>query len=375
MVTVAVIGAGAVAQSRYIPALKANDSATVTWVVDVNEDRASAVADEIESARFATDHTEILDSVDAAVISTPPRFHEPIARDCIRNEVHILTEKPVALSSQDATSVTSLAAKEGLHYAICRQYRESPSCQLLKFLVEQGTVGELQHVNARFGDETNWAFASDYRLTATLAGGGVLADKGQHLLDVLVWILDSDIDVGHYADDSYGGLEANAELDIRVSGTDATGTLEITASRTISNSIEIVGTAGRIHAEPDGMAVELSMNEMDEKARITTRQTNPPRTADERMNRQVDRFLDALTDNGSSTGDEQTTDVESLTDGEVTNADELRTDVEPATGSAVSYVPASTDVPILEIIESCYENRSQLSHSWEQVGIPHGGST
>lgn len=333
----AVIGAGTVAQIRYVPALLDNPDASLDWVVDVNEERARRVASEAGSAQYATDHTDVLDEIDAVVLSTPPSVHEAIARDCIRAGVDIFTEKPVALSSQDAAELTELSSERGVRYAISRQYREAPACRLLHALVEQGAVGPIESVAARFGDETDWEFASAYRVTKQLAGGGVLADKGPHLLDVVRWILGEDLDVERYADDSYGGLEANAEIAFAVPGSGTTGTLEVTGSRDIANSIEVVGRDGRMRAEPGGTAVRVWTDSIDEETLVTTADQDPPTTSMERMARQVDRFVESL---------------------------ETET---------VSYVPAESGVHIMEIIENCYENREQLDHSWERVAVTDGG--
>ncbi len=333
----AVIGAGAVAQSRYVPALKRHGDAAVSWIVDVDEARAKEVASETPTAQYATEHAAVLDDVDAAVITTPPKYHESIARDCIEVGVDILTEKPVAVSSEAAKELTERSAERGVQYAISRQYREAPACRLLRALVEQGAVGPVEQFFARFGDETDWDFASMYRITEQLAGGGVMADKGPHLLDVVQWILDAELRVEHYADDSYDGLEANAELLVSVPEMGATGRLEVTGSRSITNGIEIVGKHGRMSAEPDGMSVRIHSDMLEETTVVTTESTTPATTSIDRMNRQVDRFVDSL------------------------NA-ETR-----------SYVPADTGVQILELVEDCYANRSQLAHSWERAAVPDGG--
>lgn len=338
MTNFAIIGAGEVAQSRYIPALNEHERASVTWIADVNEKRARRVANETGTREYTTDYLDALGSVDAVLLCTPPKYHEQIARDCIQAGVDILTEKPVALTGQQVQSLVALSEEYGVEYAISRQYREAPACRLLKVLVDQGAVGTVENVYARFGDETDWNFASAYRVSEQLAGGGALSDKGPHLLDVVRWILDADLRVEGYADDSYGGLEANAELEITVPDRDASGRLEITASRAITNGISIVGEHGELKAKPGGVRVRLETDRMEETTLITTDDPDPPTTSGERMAKQVNRFVESLE------------------------------------SSAVSYVPAETDIHIMNLIEHCYENRTQLDHSWEQVAISGGGA-
>ncbi len=334
----AIIGAGEVAQSRYIPALNEHERASVTWIADVNEKRARRVADETGAREYTTDYLDALGTVDAVLLCTPPKYHEQIARDCIQAGVDILTEKPVALTGRQARSLIALSEEYGVEYAISRQYREAPACRLLKLLVQQGAVGSVEHVYARFGDETNWDFASAYRVSEQLAGGGVLSDKGPHILDIVRWILDTDLGVKRYADDSYGGLEANAELEMTVPDGDATAHLEITASRAITNGIRVVGKEGEMRAKPGGTRVRLETDRMEEITLITTDDPDPPTTSGERMAKQVNRFVESLDSN------------------------------------TVSYVPAETDIQIMNLIEHCYANRTQLDHSWEHVAVSGGGA-
>jgi UDP-N-acetylglucosamine 3-dehydrogenase len=336
MNTFAIIGAGAVAQTRYLPALLDNPDARVDWVVDVNEERAEEVATEA-NANYATDYTSVLEETDAVVLSTPPKFHAEVARDCIEGGVHVFTEKPVALSSEEAKTLVERGSEREIQYAISRQYREAPAIRLLHALVERGTIGEIQSVRARFGDETDWEFASTYRVTEDLAGGGVLSDKGPHLMDVVRWILGDELAVEEYRDDSYGGLEANAELAFSVPGTGTTGTLEVTGSRSITNRIELVGSAGEMSADPDGTEVSLRTDGMDDRTLVTSTEQDPPRTSLERMARQVDRYVDSL-ESGTQ-----------------------------------SYVPASTGVEILELIEDCYGSPQPLEKPWERVPVADGG--
>ena len=333
----AIIGAGTVAQTRYIPALSNNPHASLKWIVDVDRERAKTVAADAGVPGYATDYDDVLSEVDAAVIATPPRFHEEIARDCIRAGVDILSEKPVALSSQQAEAVTTLARDHGRQFAISRQYREAPACRILKSFVSNEAVGPVQTVTARFGDGTHWDFASDYRIDQRLAGGGVLADKGPHLIDIVLWIVDENIRIDRYRDDNFGGMEANAEIEFSVPGMEISGTMEISASRDITNVIEITGETGRMVATPDGTSVTMVSNDMDDRTLVRTEEDSPPKTSQERIARQVDRFVESLD------------------------------------GEAASYVPAETDTQVLQVIESCYSKRERLVNPWEEKHLTFAG--
>lgn len=330
MVDFAIIGAGTVAQIRYIPAVDELPNASLGWVVDVDERRAKTVAEEFDARGYATEYENVLGDADAAIITTPPRFHEEIAEDCIRAGVDVLTEKPVAMSSEDAAALVSLAEEHDVHYAISRQYREAPACRLLKLFSDNGTLGERERFELRFGDETNWEFASNYRLNERLSGGGVLTDKGPHALDVVLWILDEPVTVETYLDDDFGGLEANAELELASETSETLVDVELSASRNLTNSVRIVGTRGEITGELGGVTAELRDFETDERTVLSPSQANPPTGSYGRIATQVRRFTESI-----------------------------RTD-------AVSYVPAKSGVSVSRLIEECYETREPLTKPWEQ---------
>lgn len=333
MVKFGIIGAGAIAQTGYLPAIGGVPGASLARVVDVDEERARRVADEFDAEGYATDHADVLDAVDAVVVATPPSYHREVARDCMEAGVHVMTEKPAALTSEAAADLVDHSEKQGVHYAISRQLREAPAARLLRTFATNGSLGPIRAFEVTYGDETEWAFASDYRLDECESGGGVLIDKGSHVLDLLLWIFDCPFDLHSYRDDSYGGLEANAELELSFEGSDVDGTVEVTGSRDVDNEIRLVGERATIAAAPCGTTATLHDRESGERTRLTAAEANPPTRSVSRLGRQLRRFADAV-----RTGEE-------------------------------TYVPASTDVEILRLFEACYGSREPMDRPWEDQHV------
>lgn len=338
MLDVAMIGAGAIATQGYLPAVAELDGADVRWIVDVDESRASRLAEEFDAAGYATDHREVLDDADAAILATPPTFHDEIAEACLRSGVHVLTEKPVATTSRRAEELVALGEDRGLHYAVSRQFRDAPACLLLERWTSSGGIGTVRSFEVRFGDPTEWAFASDYRLRRSLAGGGALTDKGPHVLDVLVWLFDGWFEVDRYEDDSFGGLEANARAELSVRPGGIRGTLEVSGSRDLNDEIAITGAEGRITAGPGGDAATLHDFRTGEEIRLEMPSAGSTSYL-VRVGMQARRF------------------VESIRTGEPT------------------YVPASDGVDVLRLVEDCYESRERLANPWETIGIEDPAAT
>ena len=330
MIRLAVIGAGAVAEQGYLPAIEALPDATIGTVIDADDARARAMAAQFDADRHATTHIDHLDTIDGAIIATPPAFHAEIARACLDAGIHVLTEKPVATDVKTARSLVDRAAEAGLHYAISRQQREAPAVRAMRSVLETGGLGNIESFRARFGDQTNWAFASDYRMRSSLSWGGALTDKGPHILDVLMWLLsDLDLQVTRYQDDNLGGLEANLVLTLADDTRDVAGTVEITASRAVPNELTIVGSKGTITADPGAAAASISDYITGERTRITTDGDAHLTDYLARIAAQTNRFVEAIASDASA------------------------------------YVPARTDIQLIDLIETCYATRTVAVEPWE----------
>ena len=331
MIRVGVIGAGAVAEQGYLPALAELPDATVTAVVDAAAERAREMASTYGADTYATDHRAVLDAIDGAIVATPPAFHAEIAGDCLEAGVHVLTEKPVATDVEAAEALVALAEDRGRHFAISRQQRDAPAVRAVRSVVETGGVGEPTSFVARYGDRTEWAFASDYRVRSELSWGGALTDKGPHVLDVIAWLFrDRDLTVGRYADDDLGGLEANAVLELIDPDRPLSGSVEITASRAIPNELTVVGTTATVSADPNGEDATVTDHVTGERTRITVDGDGHLVDYRARIANQTRRFVAALD------------------------------------GDPPSYVSAATGVAVIEWIEACYADRDRLVEPWER---------
>ena len=233
-VRLAVLGCGAVAQIHHLPAISASEHAEAVVVVDADASRARTVAERFGVPASATDYREILDRVDAAVIALPNSLHAPVAVDLLRRGVPVLVEKPMALSVRECDDMISAAETSGAALAVGLDFRFFDSTRFVKDFLAEGILGELKGFDLRQGVIPRWPFATDFLLRKETAGGGVLADFGVHVLDLLlVWL--GDWDAIDYRDDAEGGIESDCELLLRMrSGLE--GIAEISRTRNLRNT-------------------------------------------------------------------------------------------------------------------------------------------
>lgn len=294
-VRVAVLGGGAVAQIHHLPALSASERAEATLVVDADAERARSVAARFGVPGSATDYRQVLDRFEAAVIALPNSLHAPVAVDLLRRGVHVLVEKPMALSGREAGEMIAAAEAGGAVLAVGLDFRFFDSTRLVRDFLASGFLGELRSFDLRQGVIPRWPFATDFLLRKETAGGGVLADFGVHVLDLLlVWLGDwESID---YRDDARGGIESDCEMTLRMKSGLA-GTVEVSRTRNLRNTCIFEGERASLEVgiwDPDPTIVlrvggeELSLSGQARK------KDGPALTFQDVFVRQIDDFALAI---------------------------------------------------------------------------------
>lgn len=251
-IRLAVVGSGAVAAILHMPAITASDLVEAAVLVDADAERAKALAARWGVSAVATDYREIAGRVDAAVVALPNHLHAPVSCDLLRQGIHVLVEKPMALSGAECGAMIEAAEGGRAVLAVGLEFRFFDSTRLVRDLLARGIVGELRRFDLRQGVIPRWQFATDYFLRKEMAGGGVLSDYGPHVLDLLLlWL--GDWQSLRYRDDAMGGIESDCEIDLTLrSG--VTGTVEISRTRNLRNTCRFEGERGTLEVgiwDPD----------------------------------------------------------------------------------------------------------------------------
>lgn len=138
------------------------------------------------------DHRELLKTLapDALLIFTPHLSHYRIAMDALQAGCHIFVEKPLSTNLQEAIDIVGLARGRSLKVAVGHQFRLRPSLREARAMLEEGAIGSLRLVTATLAQ--NWLVIqagaeNSWRFDPKVAGGGILADAGDHLIDALLW--------------------------------------------------------------------------------------------------------------------------------------------------------------------------------------------
>jgi predicted dehydrogenase len=186
----AIFGVGGIARQSHLPAFRAladeGTGLTVVAAVDPRHagqtlDGLPVVADRDELARLGP-----LDFID---ICTPTGSHLELVLWGLGAGYHVVCEKPVALTPEEAAKVTAAARQAGRVVMPCHQHRYNPAWLRLKQWLQGGAIGHWHlaefDVHRPTADPGAIASAVPWRGQATESRGGVLLDHGTHLLYLL----------------------------------------------------------------------------------------------------------------------------------------------------------------------------------------------
>jgi predicted dehydrogenase len=185
-----VIGVGGMGSGHCgtIPRL---EEVELTAVCDVVPEVARSVAEK-HGVRGFERYEDLLDSglVDMVLIATPHYFHTPIAIAAFERGLHVLSEKPIAVSVSDADRMIRAARASGKKFGVMFQMRTSARNRAAKRLVEEGRLGEIYRVSLTMGWYRTQAYydSGTWRATWSGEGGGVLINQAPHLLDLFTWL-------------------------------------------------------------------------------------------------------------------------------------------------------------------------------------------
>ncbi len=127
--------------------------------------------------------------VDTLVVCTPPHMHLPIVVAALQRGKHTLCEKPMGRSYGEVEQITRIARTQRLVLKAGYNHRHHPGLRKAKEWCDQGRIGGILFIRARYGIGGRPGYESDWRMRAEVSGGGQLLDQGLHVLDLARWFL------------------------------------------------------------------------------------------------------------------------------------------------------------------------------------------
>lgn len=177
-----------------------NAGAKVIACTDIDPERARTFAQNHELPVAAPTADDLLNEVDAVCVVSADHAHAELSLKALRSGTHVLCEKPLALTLDDARAVADEAAdarERGIVSMINFSKRNAAGVQEAMRMVREGLLGEVRHVHACYQQHWlaadtwgNWTGSSWlWRTSADMGSGGVLGDIGCHVIDMATAIV------------------------------------------------------------------------------------------------------------------------------------------------------------------------------------------
>lgn len=188
MLRVGVIGIGSIAK-HHINGYRQNEKVELVALCDINEERLLEKGAHYGITQLYTNHLDLLKNkdIDAVSICTWNDSHAHIAIDALEANKHVLVEKPLTITVEEAYQVEAAARKTNKIIQVGFVRRHNENVHMLKKLIDDGELGDIYYAKAGYlrvlGNPGGW-FSDRLR-----SGGGPLIDLGVHMIDICWYLM------------------------------------------------------------------------------------------------------------------------------------------------------------------------------------------
>lgn len=341
MLKIGVIGVGSISEYHIKPYMK-NPEAEVVALCDLNEERLKKKGKEFGAAHLYTDYRELLknDEIDSVSICTWNNSHAEIAVAALEAGKHVLVEKPLSITVEEAVAVQKAAEKSNKVAQVGFVRRFGDNTKILKRFLDAGDLGELYYAKAsilrRLGNPGGW-FSDRER-----SGGGPLIDLGVHVID-LCWYLMGKPKAVSVTGNSYSllGNRSNVEnIDFYKAadydpGKNDVEDLTNALIRFENGASLLVDVSFTLHAKEDTVSVKVYGDkggaEIEPELMLVTEKHNTILNIDPQVDNKAFNFIQAF-------------------------ESEINHFVECCLGKSVTIAPVSDGVEVMKILSAIYES-------------------
>lgn len=278
---IGVVGTGWWASEHHIPALARSNKAELGALIDSDRERLEAVAAAFDGTPAFADLTSAIgaDAIDAVVVATPAASHHAIASAALSAGLHVLVEKPLTATPQQAADLLRRARARGRHAMAGYPYQLTRAARRLRAAVASGELGAIELADGAFttaveafyrGAPEEYRTVLDYDVHGPTpetysqpgaGGGGHAHTQLTHLVGLLLWALDAaPVAVSAFARSRSLSVDlvdsAAFELDGGTIGT-ISGSGALPAACAPRREVDVIGTRGTARLDLDDASLEL----------------------------------------------------------------------------------------------------------------------
>ena len=193
---VAVIGCGRVSVMHLV-SIDMFDDLELVACCDIKKDRADEVAQKYGCKAYY-DYEEMIakEELDAVHLCLPHYIHSKVAVYAMEHGVNVLTEKPMDIDYETAENAVLVGEKLGVQFGVISQCRYNNSAKLVKKAITEGKLGKILTARSilTWSRSDEYYSGSDWKGTWDKEGGGVVIDQAIHSIDLVHWMINSEIE-------------------------------------------------------------------------------------------------------------------------------------------------------------------------------------
>ncbi len=192
---VGVIGCGRISIRHLLP-ITAIEGIELVACCDIKHDRANEAAQKYGiKAYYSYEDMISSEELDAVHLCLPHYLHSKVAIYAFEHGINVLTEKPMDIDLKSAEKAVAVAKEKNLQFGVIFQCRYNNPAQLVKKAITSGRLGKV--ISARsvltWNRSDDYYKNSDWKGTWDKEGGGVVIDQAIHSIDLVNWLIDSEI--------------------------------------------------------------------------------------------------------------------------------------------------------------------------------------
>lgn len=203
-----IIGAGMYACAAHMPALRQLQNVKVVAVCRLHKDRLKQFCKMFNIPKGYTDYKQMLakEELDGVIVASPNALHYEHTMAALNKGLPVLVEKPMTVKVSQAREIVNFANKSSIPVVVGYNRHYWANFCYAKKMIEEGDIGNLTYVTARWVADIEWALARieppgyfrakafykegdppNFRGDLKMAGGGMFIDGGSHMADAMLW--------------------------------------------------------------------------------------------------------------------------------------------------------------------------------------------